>query len=176
MRPGRAGIQGRGLQELRAAAVAGITDAGSAAVGELLPILETRRGTKQYQYLQAAMRALGRDAHGPLLGALQAPDNQIQAAAIRSLADLGVQTAIPFLCRPALVGDSADVVHAARAVPAVEHAPRAVHQAVNENLLFIGHFASTTSKATISHRIRCLARCNRDSTALSLMPRCSAIC
>ena len=101
--------------ELRAMAVAGIIEAGSAAVGELLLILDAKRGSDEYRHLQFAMRALGRDAHGPLLGALHAPDDRIQAAAIRSLADLGVQTAIPFLCRPALLGNSPDVQVAAQA-------------------------------------------------------------
>ena len=48
------------------------------------------------------MLALGRDAHGPLLGSAAVAGSTNPSAAIRSLADLKVQTAIPFLCGPAL--------------------------------------------------------------------------
>ncbi len=96
-------------EAVRAAALVGISEAGEAAVGPLLPLLDASRGTNAYAYFRTAMRALGRDAHGPLLGALQSPDVRIQAAAIRALGDLNVQTSLPFICRPAVVGDTPDV-------------------------------------------------------------------
>ena len=102
-------------EAVRAAALTGVAEAGEASVGYLLPLLDASRGKPEYDHLRNALKILGRDAHGPLLGALTSTDAKIQAAAIRGLGDLGVQTSIPFLCRPALLGVTPDVQIAANA-------------------------------------------------------------
>ncbi len=88
--------------EIRSAAVSGLRDAGSAAVAELLPVLARSYGTDTQLYLEWGMRLLGSNAIGPLMGALQSPDLDLRAAAMRSLGQLDAEQSIPFLIRPSV--------------------------------------------------------------------------
>jgi HEAT repeat protein len=88
--------------EIRNAAVSGLRDAGSAAVAELLPDLAASAGTDSQTPLEWAMRQLGSNAIGPLMGALQAPVPELRGAAMRSLGQLNAEQAVPFLIGPSL--------------------------------------------------------------------------
>ena len=101
--------------EIRSAAVSGLRDAGSAAVAELLPVLAASYGSDTQRYLEWGMRQLGGNASGPLLGALQAPDPELRAAAMRSLGQLDAEQSIPFLMRPAVDPGEESAVRSAAA-------------------------------------------------------------
>ncbi len=99
--------------EIRNAAVSGLRDAGSAAVAELLPSLAAAHGTDSQLQLEWAMRQLGSNAIGPLMGALQSPDPGLRGAAMRSLGQLNAGQAVPFLIAPAFDPDEKPAVRQA---------------------------------------------------------------
>jgi CheY-like chemotaxis protein len=74
--------------EARALAIAGLQDAGAAAVGPLLAVLGDAQRTAEHAAARAALTAIGTSAHGPLVAAIDSPDPKLAVEAIHVLADV----------------------------------------------------------------------------------------
>ncbi len=85
--------------EVRGLAIAGLQDAGTAAVGPLLAVLGDVQRAAEQAGARAALTALGTSAHGPLVAVLDAPDPKLVVEAIRVLADLRAIRPSYFLLR-----------------------------------------------------------------------------
>ncbi len=76
-------------EDQRARAVAGLREAGPAAVGPLLTVLADSDQKELAPQVRMMLDYLGRDALGPLVGALQSPEPRLRVEAIGVLAELG---------------------------------------------------------------------------------------
>lgn len=68
---------------LREQAVAGLQDAGAAAVGPLMAVLADPQRAAEHAAVRVALASLGPDAHGPMVAMLDASDPKVAAQAIR---------------------------------------------------------------------------------------------
>ncbi len=86
--------------EVRGLAIVGLQDAGAASVGPLLAVLGDPQRVAQRAGARAALAAMGRTAHGPLIAALDASDPKLVVEVIGLLGDAQTVRASYFLLRP----------------------------------------------------------------------------
>lgn len=84
-----------------------------AAAAALIAVLADADRADEHPQIRAALPALGADALGPLIGALQAEDVNLRASVCEVLGDLEEQRAVPYLQVPALSAQSPDEVRTA---------------------------------------------------------------
>jgi CheY-like chemotaxis protein len=99
--------------EVRGLAIAGLQDAGSAAVGPLLAVLGDAQRAAAHAGARAALAAIGTSAHGPLVAAIDSPDPKLAVEAIRVLGDIRAIRPSYFLLRACCEEKSSPEVRAA---------------------------------------------------------------
>lgn len=87
---------------IRARAIADLERAGDAAATPLLQALADDQLRAAHPWIRTALVELGQPMFGPVLGALESPDEGLRVQAIHTLAGFGSTRAIPFLVGPAL--------------------------------------------------------------------------
>jgi len=105
---------------VRERAMAGLKDAGRAAVLALIDTLGDEKKAELHPYARAALVEMGTDAIGPLLGTLDATNPQLAAQAIRILARMDVRRATVYFLEPFASEDAAPEVQDAAAA-ALKH-------------------------------------------------------
>jgi hypothetical protein len=85
--------------EVRGQAIAGLQEAGAAAVGPLMAVLADPQRAAEHASVRAALTALGPDVYGPLVAMLDASDPKLVVEAVRVLANLRALTPSYFLLR-----------------------------------------------------------------------------
>ncbi len=86
---------------------------GPTIVTPLLRVLADAAREKEHPYLRAALAHLAVDTEGPLLGALEAPNDYLRAQVIAVLGRMGSRRAMVHLVRPAIDPASPEAVRAA---------------------------------------------------------------
>jgi CheY-like chemotaxis protein len=102
-----------GTPEQRAVALDQLVGAGVIVVPPLLKALNQTAATEQHDRLLETLVRIGRPAIAPLIGALQAPDGELRAAALQALGWIGSKEAVPYLWFSAAAPDEPASVHVA---------------------------------------------------------------
>jgi hypothetical protein len=79
-----------------------LSQAGTAVVTPLLRVLADAGREKEHPYIRAALANLAIDTEGPLLGALETPNDSLKAQVIAVLGRMGSKRAMMHLVRPAV--------------------------------------------------------------------------
>ncbi|MBN2024590.1 MAG: hypothetical protein JW809_17555 [Pirellulales bacterium] len=101
--------------DVRARAVAGLRQAGAAAVAPLVAVLADPARKAEHAAVRGALGSLGEDAALPLAGYLAAPDSDLVVQVIRVLADAGSSEVSIHLLAPFASPESDEEVRAAAA-------------------------------------------------------------
>jgi CheY-like chemotaxis protein len=88
--------------ELRQAALVDLQEAREEAVAALISVLGDSARASERPTIHAALRRMGRTAIGPLLGALDVPNEEWRSEIVTVLGNMQTLDALPFLLRPYL--------------------------------------------------------------------------
>ncbi|MDX1945102.1 MAG: HEAT repeat domain-containing protein [Pirellulaceae bacterium] len=86
----------------RSLALSRLAESGPHVVTPMLRALADSAREKEHYYLRAALAQMGTSVEGPLLGALEVPNDYLRAQVILILGRMGSRKAMPLLVRPAV--------------------------------------------------------------------------